>query len=573
MRIDFRKNIDLIPVHQREWVPVTGCDKLSSYQNEVITSTIYVDHHPTTIRNGLKTTLSPRYRLASILPANQDFTFKFDRKIYAEFMDYPVLILQEQWVEDTDDAIELVVKNRYAVPVAVSTRGARNRKKEVALMAGVEMETYETIVKFKNLFTTIRYNKRKHTFIGKTQHRLGQLFTYGTKVLCENFLSADVDLGERFIKMVMSHLVLSFPDRHYDADIFERISNSIIADDREGRYYSYKNIVPIMTWLRRFKKNRHSYGVGLINNLPLKYVGLRLTDISRKFEIPRAYISDLNSHYSALILSALVGKSYNLSLGMFNVAVKDSAENFNQVFTALKRYYNSDDAFRILAMELKESKYDYLKYLLFKDLISGRIAESTSDTQLVFRQGIYEYITDSARMINLLKDMGAENLIEPKNSLIDFHNSLSVTIQKLKTDNQLIPFPEKYLLTGIKARNDIYEIRKPIDTHELIRVGQLMNHCVGSYARSVLNMDVEIVTLYDSENYPLVCMELTKSYSSNRMLIRQAKLSHNRKVVSNPELAEIIINWCDKFEINYKSCADITNNCNLPSVHIPEFDL
>ena len=171
--------------------------------------------------------------------------------------------------------------------------------------------------------------------------------------------------------------------------------------------------------------------------------------------------------------------------------------------------------------------------------------------------GIYlsRYLNDTNNMLRDIMELEARPMIhkDSVSKLHRLHDSLQMEKKKSKVLLENVPNPNKFSCVA-EMSNVEYLIQKPRTTHDIIDVGQCMSHCVGTYTDTIMRGDCEIVVIYDSHNFPLVCMEISR----NELV--QAKLTKNHPVHLAPKLQEIVLSFAKAYEININCPYDIKNN-------------
>jgi hypothetical protein len=91
----------------------------------------------------------------------------------------------------------------------------------------------------------------------------------------------------------------------------------------------------------------------------------------------------------------------------------------------------------------------------------------------------------------------------------------------------------------------------PPDTDNLRALGREMHNCAGTYCSRVLRQETVVLGAFDSNNAPVVCLEVTRG------ALIQAKLTCNKQVSTNPALESIIRRWAEEKGLRI-STIDIT---------------
>lgn len=302
-------------------------------------------------------------------------------------------------------------------------------------------------------------------------------------------------------------------------------------------------------------------------NLSLLY---KNKNLSRQNEI--SYFANEN------FMTDIIGKIYNKdNFEIPKKIIENSDEvvyNFEKDNTNVKFNYYSFETLAILenylSFENAKKVFALIKNLnlsfsqtfgLFK-MIDNINASSNNDKEIVARvkklfkihketETIYfNYALDILRMINTLNDINNEN-----KTLVDYnidfykiktkeiknvHDNLTLLVQKIpkklrvKYKKEIYKKIKKY---EYKSNKNDFLIKIPKDLKELINEGNAMNHCVGSYAKKVV------------DNKSIIVFMRRKSDVNNRLLtieinnkkIIQAKGKYNQ--LPTDELKSFLEEW------------------------------
>lgn len=145
--------------------------------------------------------------------------------------------------------------------------------------------------------------------------------------------------------------------------------------------------------------------------------------------------------------------------------------------------------------------------------------------------------------INMSNELEIEFNIFPKN-LRKVHDVRVNDYNAYKMERESKSFELIYTdYEEVMDINDDYAMVKPLNTHDLIKEGQNLNHCVGSYANAVMSKRSLIFFLRKKDNISkaLVTVEL----NPNKLNVVQQKGKYNRAVTSSEN--EAIKLWVKTF--------------------------
>jgi hypothetical protein len=160
---------------------------------------------------------------------------------------------------------------------------------------------------------------------------------------------------------------------------------------------------------------------------------------------------------------------------------------------------------------------------------------------------IVSYVEDIGRMFSQIRRRNKSYEVQFDGDIKNLHDNLSVDNDKARIQNHKINYTDKEL-TLEKIIDGTKEIILAPDTHYLVRVGSLMNICVGSYHQLATSKVCDIAVLKEGES-PVVCLEIR-----GKELV-QAKMKHNKR--PNDEYRKEIIRWCLDNQLEYINCIDI----------------
>lgn len=148
-----------------------------------------------------------------------------------------------------------------------------------------------------------------------------------------------------------------------------------------------------------------------------------------------------------------------------------------------------------------------------------------------------KFIEDTVRMYERLTEANVP-LEFPSKKINDVHNYLS-NIHTFHVN--VSSGSEMSAMKAVDTTNQSkiyrageYFIRSPFTAYELVKVGIEMSHCVSLYISRFYYRQIDIVLLVNSAGEYLACMELMGAY------VTQAKLKHNKRLISNPEYFKVV---------------------------------
>ncbi|XZN20333.1 PcfJ domain-containing protein [Clostridium perfringens] len=184
---------------------------------------------------------------------------------------------------------------------------------------------------------------------------------------------------------------------------------------------------------------------------------------------------------------------------------------------------------------LKEINKTPSKLIKYIDKLHGEFDDRLGDYA--------DYINNAVKLkYDLTKDM----VIFPRN-FNEAHDIAADLIIKLEQNKNYVGFMEHYKNLGeeYNYESEKYIIVKPQKPIDLIKEGQALNHCVGSYIKSVANNKTTILFVREKDNIekPFYTLEIKK----DRLI--QCRTKRNESYKENKEVKEFV----DKYIKNIKS--------------------
>lgn len=226
---------------------------------------------------------------------------------------------------------------------------------------------------------------------------------------------------------------------------------------------------------------------------------------------------------------------------------------------------NLKELLKVLFFDYNTKRYSngYNKQVktFFKDAIKNK-GEIPAYKLLKTYEYFYTFL-DTCNMYAKLKKakLISKNLF--KNNLSQIHDILSADINKIKYKNIDLPNKPADKVYNKEIGNYEYTIAK--DTNELIKIGQKLHICVGSYREKALNRNCLIVSVKKDKEY-VGCIELS---AGQKPLLIQAKTFCNN--LFQGSLAYSLKDWIQELNIEATKCGDyvhIVENNILQSVSI-----
>lgn len=193
-----------------------------------------------------------------------------------------------------------------------------------------------------------------------------------------------------------------------------------------------------------------------------------------------------------------------------------------------------------------KNNHKYLK-IFIRDMIKHK-GESKTFNSLFGDKYYINYIRDTASMYVKFKENDMVSSEYFTDSIKKIHDRMSLDYPKIKYKNINIPYKkdaEKFNVTI----SEEYEFNLAKDTNELVKIGQDLKICVGSYRDGALNGDFIIISMKQNGKY-IGCIEL----DGKGNYLRQAKAVCNNLLQENK--AKALKTWIDMFEIDANDCYD-----------------
>ena len=164
---------------------------------------------------------------------------------------------------------------------------------------------------------------------------------------------------------------------------------------------------------------------------------------------------------------------------------------------------------------------------------------------------------DFLNMAVELKECKPEYEINLNASIKELHDLVLSDYEKMQHENIEIDYSHVENKALFEYSDNGLTFRLAKDTHELIDVGTKMHICVGSYRHSALNHHCHIVIVRDTNENPVVCIELDNELT----YINQAKLKYNN--LPTKEIGLIIEKWAQMNNLDYRKDRYLTEDAEM----------
>ncbi len=177
---------------------------------------------------------------------------------------------------------------------------------------------------------------------------------------------------------------------------------------------------------------------------------------------------------------------------------------------------------------------------------------------------------DTVRLYYKIKDYDKTIITRTmmKGNLKTLHDNFSKAFNLIKYKNISLLYTEKELALEdtINMDNNIVKFKMAKDTDELVKIGQQMKICVGSYRDKCINKFCDIISIMYNNNY-VGCIELKDKNEFFNLI--QAKAPCNNRIQGF--VAKALKQWCEKHKIYTNNCYDYThikdNNIDMSCIN------
>ena len=265
-----------------------------------------------------------------------------------------------------------------------------------------------------------------------------------------------------------------------------------------------------------------------------------------KQDDPQAINSILEKHN---IPKTKKNKALLLTLGL----------NYVHIYKALNNNVAIDNIYKLVD-SLKEEIIDNPKMCKFFEVyaltkqqennLCNKIANLKTNNE------IYT-VKDFLNMAVELKESKPEYEINLNASIKELHDLVLSDYRKIQYENIEIDYSHIKNKALFEYSDNGLTFRLAKDTHELIDVGAKMHICVGSYRHSALKHYCHIVIVRDTNENPVVCIELDNELT----YINQAKLKYNN--LPTKEIGLIIEKWAQMNNLDYRKDRYLTEDAEM----------
>lgn len=372
-------------------------------------------------------------------------------------------------------------------------------------------------------------------------------------------------------------------------DIYKELYNII----RDYKMKQYNNYIP--TFEENFPENEYQY---FIDDLKRKRKRINISDIclfNRAPFINPNLTDDLinNIPYSILdTISKSKNRRYQIAkmrkvikqedtdivktiLKYFNVPItkankrwfRESNYTFIELYSELKDLISIDNIYKLCSLRITymyglETMAEFIK--TYPEKITTKAINNYCNKLVNFynKNGfIREYvIRDTFMQLNSICKYKQDYKVNWRLSIDELHDKASSDCKLITNENRSINYDhleDKEKQFECMYNNETYNLHFALakDTHELIKVGDDMNICVGSYGTQALEHNCYIVIARDIDtNKPIICIELKKD--EDKFKLNQAKLKYNQRA-DYDDLGKILLQWLKDNKIDYTYCYDM----------------
>lgn len=177
----------------------------------------------------------------------------------------------------------------------------------------------------------------------------------------------------------------------------------------------------------------------------------------------------------------------------------------------------------------------------------------------------WHIVSDSVRMVRDILARDQTYQVVYKNDLQEFHDRLARDLNRYRNPYKEIQYSnEEKEVYEQEIQGYKFVLAK--SNHELTRVGNEQNICVGGYGDRAIRKDCVIVLVYNQAGEQRLTLDLGRQYDNERaVVIYQAKLARN--VRPETEEANIVAEYCYETNTIWDSCHDLSSaNCDFPRI-------
>lgn len=151
-------------------------------------------------------------------------------------------------------------------------------------------------------------------------------------------------------------------------------------------------------------------------------------------------------------------------------------------------------------------------------------------------------VADTMSMYSELTRENKKRFMNTRLTAERMHGWLIEVLDNQKHEDYELHVPDDFI-KRVEMRMGLNKFFVPKTAHELRCAGKKLRNCVGSYAKSVLAREADVVLVSDKKGDLIICIEVCNNE------IIQAKLFGNARVEKDPVLNEQVKAWAKKAEL------------------------
>ena len=289
------------------------------------------------------------------------------------------------------------------------------------------------------------------------------------------------------------------------------------------KYLAYRTTWPDAVYMPSFRSGSHS-------NLG-NWVGERMLD-----EMPAGWfekaealaVSGMSQAESILTACDCVNASWSRKV------VTESILEIGRVFAVSRITKNNDVAYRVYRSRV--STLDLSKPPVVEYLRSIRTKYGETGIARIIEREIH--LTDCARIWTLLSREGREKILTQRVRSRELHDALVAVHREEKGIAFPLEVPE-HIINRLSMQTDRLAFYLPQSSVDLLKAGESLHNCVGSYGAAMRNNELWVVLVADDAGKLVGCLEIKNNE------IVQAKVNGNRPLNANPELNKSVIQFAE----------------------------
>ena len=380
--------------------------------------------------------------------------------------------------------------------------------------------------------------------------------------------------------------ISSILDNYYDKfnddcvssiDIYKELYNII----RDYKMKQYNNYIP--TFEENFMKGKRITinDICLFNRAP--FINTNLTD-ELVNNIPYSILDSIskskNKKYQIAKLRKVIKQEdtdiVKTILKYFNIPItkankkwfRENSYTFIELYSELKDLISIDNIYKLCSLKITytyglETMAKFIK--AYPEKITTKAINNYCNKLVNFynKNGFIKpyVIRDTFMQLNSICKYKQEYKVNWRLSIDELHDKVSSDYKLITNENRSINYDhleDKEKQFEYIYNNETYNLHFALakETHELIKVGNDMDICVGSYDTQALEHNCYIVIARDIDtNKPIICIELKKD-DNDKFKLNQAKLKYNQRA-DYDDLGKILLQWLKDNKIDYTNCYDM----------------